>query len=114
MWDLSGPGVEPVSLAMQGGFLTTRSLTIHWAVSLKPAPAETSESGVFLDRNPPFLSFLTLPESVLQVSLTLPFPESFLPVSRRCLWVVGAFLTGLRSAWSGTPASLAELTFLLA
>ena len=23
MWDLPGPGIEPVSLAFQGGFLTT-------------------------------------------------------------------------------------------
>ena len=38
MWDLSGPGIEPVSLVLQGGFLTTRSLTTHWAVSLKPVP----------------------------------------------------------------------------
>ena len=76
--------------------------------------SKTSQSDVFLGRNLLLLSFLTLPESVLQFALTLPSPESFLPVFRHRLWVVGAFLTGLRSAWSGTSASLAELTFFLA
>ena len=30
MWDLPGPGHEPVSLALAGGFLTTAGKSLHF------------------------------------------------------------------------------------
>ena len=100
-----------MSLALQGGLLSTGSLTTHWAVLLKPV--------TLLRPHSPMSSLTVIFRcSLFSRSLSL-FPSSrglCLPGSLCLAPPVGGgrVLTGLRSAWSGTGASLAVWTFLLA
>ena len=95
MWDLPGPGLEPVSPALAGGFLTTAppgkslSNSLEWSLPCLFNPI----NAVFLWHCPSFLT-LTIPFFfAISISIHTPLKACtiFHAPNMKCLWAVKFF-----------------------